>query len=445
MIPRIKTGSSFAGAGLYYLHDKNTLASAERVAWTHSLNTLHDEPEKVLREMQQTVANQNFLKSLSGQKQGGRPLEKPVMTIVLAWPKDQSVDQAHMIATGRSFLQTMGWSEHQALFVAHNDTAHPHVHLIVNRVHPETGKVLDDGFSQRRAQEWAHAYEVETGKICCPNRKAERGKEQKTQDLSLHPGEWQAAKKAETAAGAEAHTQSGTSSGAGDWQTLKETQRSERDQFWTEARQQIRSARRSVWKAMGGPELQRDMQALTREEKTMGRNAPGLSDRREALHERRTELRAAQEEAAQKVLEESRVAYRRLLDAQKEIRHGIGKESSAGHDASRSLVPTLNSGAFSAQDERDEERRKRQSSADPDSWTEKAGMAPQQKSAMGWLKAVQSHASKATSPSQGMDVTKRGQRLADKLKLRMADTKAKTAKPDKAPDKASEPERDPDV
>jgi hypothetical protein len=34
-------------------------------------------------------------------------------------------------------LKSLGLTEHQALLVAHHDTAHEHVHLMVNRVHPE--------------------------------------------------------------------------------------------------------------------------------------------------------------------------------------------------------------------------------------------------------------------------------------------------------------------
>jgi hypothetical protein len=53
MIPRIQTGTSFAGAGLYYLHDKKREGERERltderVAWTYAINTMEEEPEAVL-------------------------------------------------------------------------------------------------------------------------------------------------------------------------------------------------------------------------------------------------------------------------------------------------------------------------------------------------------------------------------------------------------------
>ena len=57
----------------------------------------------------------------------------------------------------------MKWQEHQALLVAHEDK-HPHVHVMLNVVHPETGLRLDDNFERRRAQAWALDYEREQGR-----------------------------------------------------------------------------------------------------------------------------------------------------------------------------------------------------------------------------------------------------------------------------------------
>src|SRR5712691_7454192 len=44
-----------------------------------------------------------------------------------------------MQAVADRVLEDLGLAEHQALLVAHQDRAHPHVHIMVNRVHPETG------------------------------------------------------------------------------------------------------------------------------------------------------------------------------------------------------------------------------------------------------------------------------------------------------------------
>jgi hypothetical protein len=58
-------------------------------------------------------------------------------------------------------LQDLGLSEHQALLVAHNDTAH--IHVMVNRVHPETGKAWDNGHDYARIEKSLRAQERELG------------------------------------------------------------------------------------------------------------------------------------------------------------------------------------------------------------------------------------------------------------------------------------------
>jgi Relaxase/Mobilisation nuclease domain len=144
MIPRIQTGTSFQGAGLYYLHDKKLEGeterlTTERVAWTYAINTVENDPEAVLAEMRQTSFDQPILKMLSGNRIDGRPTETPVMTVALAWSPEQNPTRNQMIEAGHSYLQHMGWEAHQALFVAHNDTKHPHMHMIITGCIPRPG------------------------------------------------------------------------------------------------------------------------------------------------------------------------------------------------------------------------------------------------------------------------------------------------------------------
>ncbi len=49
-------------------------------------------------------------------------------------------------------LKDLGLQDHQAWMVAHRDTAHPHVHVMVNRVHPDTGKAWSAGHDYRRIE-----------------------------------------------------------------------------------------------------------------------------------------------------------------------------------------------------------------------------------------------------------------------------------------------------
>ena len=54
--------------------------------------------------------------------------------------------------------------------VSHTDREHPHIHVIVNIVDPETGKAHSLSFSRKKLSEWAENYERERGKIYCDQR-----------------------------------------------------------------------------------------------------------------------------------------------------------------------------------------------------------------------------------------------------------------------------------
>ena len=92
----------------------------------------------------------------------------------LAWAPGERPTREEMCAAADSFMKAIGWAEHQAVYVAHNDTRHFHLHLIVNRVHPHTGRTLNDWQERKRAQKWAHAYEQQQGTVLCAARAAEQ-------------------------------------------------------------------------------------------------------------------------------------------------------------------------------------------------------------------------------------------------------------------------------
>ncbi len=195
MIIRIEpAGGSFRGAGLYYLHDKaadkdlpNALkpATDERVWFTDTRNCANFDPELALDEMWATAEAQQWLKAQAGGRTSGRVCEDPVKTLSISWHKDDAPTPEHMIAAADAYLKAMQWDEHQAVFVGHRDTEHRHLHIILNRVHPETGRTLDDYRDHPRSQAFALAYEKEHGKLWCVDREinaAER--ENRAPDLS---------------------------------------------------------------------------------------------------------------------------------------------------------------------------------------------------------------------------------------------------------------------
>lgn len=151
MIPKLlSSGKSFKGCAQYLTHDPKA-ETARRVAWTHTLNCANDHVLSAVDEMLWTFRDAELLKEEAGVRAGGRPLENPVKHFSLNWHPSQDPTREEMIAATEDFLKHMGWSERQALLVAHQDKEHDHAHVMLSRIHPEHGKALDDGFEKRRA------------------------------------------------------------------------------------------------------------------------------------------------------------------------------------------------------------------------------------------------------------------------------------------------------
>jgi len=170
MVPKLAgRGTSFKGAGQYYLHDKQAETS-ERVAWTETVNLRTANPDRAIRVMAATAMDRDALKLAAGIKAGGRSSDKVVQTYSLAWHPEQQPSKAEMVEAARESLNVLGLSEHQALIVCHTDEPHPHVHVIVNRVSPSDGRLASTSQEKLKLSRWAEAWEKRHGKVYCDER-----------------------------------------------------------------------------------------------------------------------------------------------------------------------------------------------------------------------------------------------------------------------------------
>ena len=180
MIPQVaKRGTSFKGAGLYYLHDKRLEGeteklTSERVAWTETRNLMTDDAEFSLRIMAATAMDKDRLKEAAGIKNTGRKSKGEVYAYSLAWHPDEKgkFTRADMLQAADQSLKALGAHDHQAVIVAHRDEPHPHIHIIVNMVHPETGKNLSTSNDRSKLHQWSNAYRKARGEehLYCPNK-----------------------------------------------------------------------------------------------------------------------------------------------------------------------------------------------------------------------------------------------------------------------------------
>ena len=192
MIPKINgLGRSFAGVAAYCLHDApepddRRPRTSERVGWADTRNLATFRPERAARLMAATAKAAPDLKRLAGGARGGRKLAKPVLHYSLSWAQDETPDKREMSRAVDRSLEALGLEGHEALIVAHEDTRHPHVHVIANRVDPETGKAATLGNSKLRLSRWAEGYEREQGRIRC-ERRVENNERRRAGEQVLRP------------------------------------------------------------------------------------------------------------------------------------------------------------------------------------------------------------------------------------------------------------------
>ncbi|UYV12397.1 MAG: relaxase/mobilization nuclease domain-containing protein [Phycisphaera sp.] len=186
-------GSSFKGLMAYLLHDVGSRDSSERVAFTHTHNLATDDAEQAWKVMVATAKSQADLKASAGIKNTGRRSHKTVTHYVLSWHPSEyetltreeminaatqslrylGVDEGERIGKKVTAKRTQRGDEHQAIFVAHDEgPGKPkHIHVALNRVHPEHGVMLPDTKDYEKLSAWSLDFRRAQGKEhLCPER-----------------------------------------------------------------------------------------------------------------------------------------------------------------------------------------------------------------------------------------------------------------------------------
>jgi Relaxase/Mobilisation nuclease domain len=78
---------------------------------------------------------------------------QPVQHWIISWREGEQPTAAQADAAVATFLDEMGLAEHQVIYALHRDTKNCHLHLAVNRVHPDTEKAVtvNNGFDHEVA------------------------------------------------------------------------------------------------------------------------------------------------------------------------------------------------------------------------------------------------------------------------------------------------------
>jgi Relaxase/Mobilisation nuclease domain len=99
----------------------------DRVAWVLAHNLPTDDPEQAAALMAATA-------------QRSARCRKAAYHAMIAWAPEERPSPEIMQEIAVKTLKLAGLAEHQALIMGHGDKPHRHLHMLINRVHPETGK-----------------------------------------------------------------------------------------------------------------------------------------------------------------------------------------------------------------------------------------------------------------------------------------------------------------
>lgn len=143
MIAKISKGGDFAGLARYLTKD-------DRGEILEMRNLSSETPEDAAREMQVAA-------SVSVRTQ------QPVMHLVISYdPSDPEPSNDQMREDAADVLHGLGLTDNQAMVIRHHDRAHPHMHIMVNRVGAD-GRAVSDSQSYPRAEAALRRIEARRG------------------------------------------------------------------------------------------------------------------------------------------------------------------------------------------------------------------------------------------------------------------------------------------
>jgi Relaxase/Mobilisation nuclease domain len=153
----VANGTRSFGELAHYLAKGRSGSETERVAWSASRNLPTNEPELAGKIMRAT-ASQNGL------------VNQPGYHLALSFHPEDTVDRVTMERVADRTIAALGLSGHQTLIVCHRDRPHPHVHMLINRVHPETGRAWNRWYERLVIQKALLEEEIALGLRITPGR-----------------------------------------------------------------------------------------------------------------------------------------------------------------------------------------------------------------------------------------------------------------------------------
>ena len=128
------------------------------------------------------------------QAQNTRAGSKRTYHLVISLHRDdRHLERKELQQVVDRLVDTQGFSEHQYIAVRHSDTDHEHIHVAINKIHPETFRIHSPDWDHQKLFTGARALERELGLTPLRSRARERERErervpQRAADCEAHHG-----------------------------------------------------------------------------------------------------------------------------------------------------------------------------------------------------------------------------------------------------------------
>ena len=172
----VSEGRGIDGLMSYLTHDKVSPGDRypktdERVAWAVPIGgSPTADVALCVRIMQGVTADAAMLKQLAGASRRGRKLRNPYAHFMTSWPPGEIPSREEMLEVAARQLKALECTDRLAIALAHTDTEHAHFHLVVCKVHPDTGLAATLNHSGLQLSRVAEQWEREHGGIVIENR-----------------------------------------------------------------------------------------------------------------------------------------------------------------------------------------------------------------------------------------------------------------------------------
>jgi hypothetical protein len=83
--------------------------------------------------------------------------------VISLHPEDRSLDRRELRRVVEHLVDVLGFSEHQYIAARHNDKDHEHIHVAINKIHPESFRIHSPAWDHQKLFEAGRALEAELG------------------------------------------------------------------------------------------------------------------------------------------------------------------------------------------------------------------------------------------------------------------------------------------